>query len=246
MVAAVLFIVVVCVAASRDTKASSSELSSLDLSSSPINSPVTSSPGVSTSEDLSMLPRRQFIVLDLETTGLDARIHEIIEFGAIRAELDSDVHKTFQALVKPTKKVPQRITEITGITQSMVDSEGRELNEVLKEFVEFIGELPLVTYNASFDMAFLQTAASQNGLSINNRYTCALKLARRAWPGLPSYRLADLAKMGNLPDDDTHRALGDCKRALIVFVSSASKQGKRIRWSRLLAEPHVEKTVAIN
>lgn len=192
-------------------------------------------PSASSTVDFSMLPQ-QFVVLDLETTGLDPIKHEIIEFGAIKVSLGSDTHPTFQTLVKPERKVPKRITEITGITQAMVDSEGRPLATALAEFMDFIQDLPLVTFNAEFDMGFLQNAANRHGFVITNRYTCALKLVRRAWPGLPSYRLADLAKMGNLEDNDTHRALGDCRRAVTVFTSSASKIGKTIRWSKLPEE----------
>jgi DNA polymerase III subunit epsilon len=189
----------------------------------------------SSTVDFSMLPQ-QFVVLDLETTGLDPIKHEIIEFGAIKVNLGSDTHPTFQTFVKPERKVPKRITEITGITQAMVDAEGRPLAAALTEFMEFIQDLPVVTFNAEFDMGFLQNAARRNGFAISNRYTCALKLVRRAWPGLPSYRLADLAKMGNLADDDTHRALGDCRRAVTVFTSSASRIGMTIKWSRLPKE----------
>ena len=195
------------------------------------------------SVDLSMLPR-QFIVLDLETTGLDTVRHEIIEVGAIRVSVDSDSHATFQALVKPEKKIPKRITELTGITQDMVDREGESLADVLAAFIEFASDLPLVTFNADFDLGFLQNAASRHGLVIANRYTCALKMARRAWPGLPSYRLKDLAEMGNLSAEDTHRALGDCKRAALVFTSAASKLGKKIRWSKLPVEQNARHRAA--
>lgn len=61
-----------------------------------------------------------FVVLDLETTGLDANRHEIIEVAAIRYRSGSTNHQTIQALVKPSKKVPKKITEITGITQEML------------------------------------------------------------------------------------------------------------------------------
>jgi DNA polymerase III epsilon subunit-like protein len=80
-------------------------------------------------------------------------------------------------------------------------------------------------------MGFLHSAAKRNGLVIKNRYTCALKLSRRAWPGLPSYRLADLARIGKLPDDDAHRALADCKRTMLIFIAAASEVGKGIRWT---------------
>lgn len=183
----------------------------------------------------SLLPQ-QFIVLDLETTGLNPLVDEIIEFGAIHVSLDSDTHKSFQTLVKPKRKVPRKITEITGITQEMVDTEGIELIDALTEFIEFIGDLPIVTYNAEFDMGFIHNAARGQGIIINNRYACALKRARRAWPTLPSHRLAYLAEVGGLPNDDAHRALGDCMRALTVFVSATTILNQKVRWSKPPAE----------
>jgi DNA polymerase III epsilon subunit family exonuclease len=182
--------------------------------------------------ELSALLPKQFVVLDLETTGLNSSKDEIIEFGAIRVTLDSENQVAFRTFVKPKKKVPRKITEITGITQEMVDNEGIHLGDALTQFIEFIGDLPLVTYNAEFDMGFLYSAARQHGVVINNRYTCALKRARRAWPGLESYRLVDMAKMGKLSDADTHRAVGDCMRALFVFTASTSTLGQKVRWSK--------------
>ncbi len=177
-----------------------------------------------TKVNLKHLPER-FVVFDLETTGLDSQKHEIIEIGAIRVNRDSDVHDTFQSLIKPNKKVPKKITELTGITQAMLDADGEPLAKAMQEFKEFIGELPLVSFNAEFDMAFLGTAAQQHSISVRNPVSCALKMARRAWPGRKSYRLADLAKDGNLSGDGAHRALGDCQRALIVYTVAASRLG---------------------
>lgn len=179
--------------------------------------------------DLSLVPK-EFVVLDLETTGLSPENHEIIEIGAIRVNRDSETHPSFQSLVKPKERVPRIITEMTGITQVMVDRDGLPISEALVRFKEFIGDLPLVTFNATFDMGFLWNAANKHCFQINNRYTCALKLARRAYPGLPSYRLVDLARMGNLSDCDTHRALGDCMRTVPIFIASVSKIGERVRW----------------
>jgi DNA polymerase III subunit epsilon len=181
---------------------------------------------------LSALLPEKFVVLDLETTGLKSATHEIIEIGAIRVNLGSSNHEAFSTLVKPERRIPKRIVEITGITQKMIDDEGTESKEALGEFIQFIGDLPLVTYNAEFDMAFLYAAARKHGFIISNQYTCALKRARRAWPGRESYRLADIAKAGNLSDEDTHRALGDCKRALIVFTAATSELGQKVRWSK--------------
>lgn len=175
-------------------------------------------------QDLKHLPER-FVVFDLETTGLDSSKHEIIEIGAIRVNRDSTEHETFQSLVKPKRKVPKKITEITGITHEMVMADGEALDEAVRGFMEFAGDLPLVSFNAEFDMAFLRKAARDSSLEVNNEVSCALLMARRAWPGRKSYRLANLAADGNLDGSDAHRALADCKRALIVYAAASARLG---------------------
>ena len=174
---------------------------------------------------------RQFIVLDLETTGFSPLRDEIIEFGAIRVTLQEHSHDAFQRLVKPLRKLQDNIIEITGITQEMVDVDGVELKEALTQFVEFIGDLPLVTFNAEFDMGFLYNAARLHGITINNKYTCALKCARRAFPELPSHKLTYLSELFKLNKANTHRAVGDCTRAAQVFFISTLKLKQKVRWT---------------
>ncbi len=165
-----------------------------------------------------------FVVFDLETTGLDAGEDEIIEIGAIKiTDVKQDVHTFFQALVKPMKPIPKEITRLTGISQEMVDRDGASLEEAVRGFMAFAGELPLVAFNAKFDMAFLRKAARKCDIAVRNPTSCALKKARRAWPDRSSYRLSDLARWAGLSDEDTHRALGDCKRTLILYAAAASK-----------------------
>lgn len=173
---------------------------------------------------LAHLPER-FVVFDLETTGLDPEKHEIIEIGAIRVHRNSTQHDTFQSLVKPIKKIPKKITNLTGINQAMLDADGETLEAALKGFMEFVGDLNLVSFNADFDMAFLRNAAAKHSIPVVNPVSCALKMARRAWPGRKSYRLVDLAKDGNLSSDGTHRALADCQRTVIVYTAAASQLG---------------------
>jgi DNA polymerase III epsilon subunit family exonuclease len=172
--------------------------------------------------DLSILPE-QFVVVDLETTGLDSEKHEIIEIGAVRVNRDSDVHDTFQVLVKPKRKISKKITEITSITQDMLEKDGQSLDSAMSEFVAFIGDNRLVSFNAEFDMAFLQNASSQFGLTLENPTSWALKMARRAWPGRKSYRLVDLAKAGGLSVVGAHRALHDCRLTITVYTAAAVK-----------------------
>lgn len=165
-----------------------------------------------------------FVVFDLETTGLKAEVHEIIEVAAIRFRKGEQTHDTYQALVKPRKPVPKKITDLTGITQAMVDTEGQQLDAVLEDFRSFAGELRLVSFNADFDMAFLQAAmARTNKPVVGNPVSCALKMSRRAWPRRKSFRLDDLARDGNIVGGKAHRALEDARRALIVYAAAAAK-----------------------
>lgn len=171
---------------------------------------------------LPLLPDR-FIVLDLETTGLKPDTHEIIEVAAIKVNRDSIHHDGYQALVKPTRKVPKRITDLTGITQDMLDAQGEPLEKVMRELHAFVGDLRVVTYNAEFDMAFLRRAASSFGLEFTNPVSCALQMARRTWPDRKSFRLADIAGDGGIDVSESHRALGDCKRALVVYFACVTE-----------------------
>jgi len=164
-----------------------------------------------------------FVVFDLETTGLDASQHEIIEIAAIRFKKGTNTHDTLEGLVKPKKPIPHRITGLTGITQDMVDRDGEPIRNALEQFKSFVGNLRLVSFNAEFDMAFLQAAAKANGLStFKNPTACALKLARKAWPGRNSYRLDDLASDGEFNSGIAHRALEDARRALIIYAAATS------------------------
>jgi DNA polymerase III subunit epsilon len=167
-----------------------------------------------------------FVVIDLETTGLDAGRHEIIEIAAIRYKKGTTTHDTFQALVKPSRKVPSKITEITGITQAMLDAEGEPLAQVLQQLNAFVGSMRLVTFNAEFDMAFLDAAYEKHGFTKpSNPVSCALKMARRAWPQRKTFRLDDLANDGDFAEGRAHRALEDARRALIVYAAATAKLG---------------------
>jgi DNA polymerase III subunit epsilon len=172
------------------------------------------------------VPER-FLVFDLETTGLDPGRHEIIEIGAIKVNRDSARHDGFQCLVKPKKRISKRITQINGISQQMVNEQGEPLGTVLKDFAEFIGNLPLVSFNAEFDMGFLRASASRHGITIRNQVSCALELARQAWPGRESYKLCDLARDGKLPSEGAHRALEDCKRTIFVYMGASARLSSR-------------------
>jgi len=182
----------------------------------------TSAPGDHAREPAVQIPDH-FVVFDLETTGLDPEFNEIIEIGAIRVDIAAGARQYFQSLVLPRHSIPAPITALTGITQAMLDEAGRPVDAALGDFFAFAGDLPLVTFAAEFDMAFLRNAIRRGELpiEIHNRVSCALKMARKAWPFLPSYRLADLASDAAVYTQQPHRALGDSERALLVYLAAA-------------------------
>ena len=181
---------------------------------------------------LSMTPPR-YVIFDLETTGRNPNAHDIIEIGAIKIAHGSSKMTIFQTLVKAGKPVPPFIANMTGITQNVVDREGKPLEAALKEFQEFIGGLPLLSYGADFDMRFLRYGAKRVGMSFDNRSLCVLKLARKAWPKLPSHTLDHMATVLHFDtvvecstaDEGTHRAVGDCKRTYYVYQAVAYQLG---------------------
>lgn len=170
-----------------------------------------------------LVPHRQFVVIDLETTGLSSAKHEIIEIGAVKVNVDAETRHTFQTFVKAKRRLPKKITAMTGITQEIVDLQGVPLDQAMERLVQFVEDLPLVAYNASFDMGFLAAAAAKCGRPFDCEFTCALQLARKAWPGLESYRLSDVARLRKLDMSDEHRSLGDCTRTADIYFNAASK-----------------------
>lgn len=174
--------------------------------------------------DLTCLPD-SFIFFDLETTGLKAEVHEVIEVAAIKYTKGSLEQIRFQSLLRIEGKLPKKITEITGISKAMIDAEGGLPSEVWPRFLDFIGGLPLVSYNYAFDGPFLENAlARYAGVDrLTNATACALVHARRAWPGLDSYKLGALAKRAGIDAGESHRALSDAKTALVLYCHAAAR-----------------------
>ncbi|MFP5205506.1 MAG: PolC-type DNA polymerase III [Acidobacteriota bacterium] len=180
---------------------------------------------------LSELLPPQFVVVDLETTGLSPVVNEIIEIGALKITLGTDEHAAFQRLVKPMNPVPSHITRMTGITQMLLAEQGIELQCALQQLITFIEDLPLITYNARFDMGFLWASAKRCNAIIPNRYSCALTRARRAFPDFPSHKLSYMAERFSLSNGNEHRAVGDCERAAHVFLLSTMTLNQKVRWN---------------
>ena len=184
--------------------------------------------GVATARRVISRMPETFVIVDLETTGLKPTEHEIIEIGAVKIDTAASSHPTIQALVKPREPIPKIITEITGITQEMVDADGEPPAQALRSLRDFIGTSHVIAYNAEFDISFLKVAGKRHGIEFDVPYICALKLARRAWPRRRGgYKLAQLAESLGHNGGGAHRAMADCKMTLHVYMAAMMKIEER-------------------
>lgn len=151
-----------------------------------------------------------YIVVDVETTGLSAADHEIIEIGAIMVK-ERKIEAKFQALVKPTRNIPPAIEALTGLSDIMLEQEGKELSEVLPEFLAFVTDLPVVSHNSDFDFAFLRSACKRCDLPLfSNRCVDTLALARRLVSDVKNFKMATLLDYFGIEVNTIHRSIEDC------------------------------------
>jgi DNA polymerase III epsilon subunit-like protein len=169
-------------------------------------------------------PGDRFVALDFETTGLDARTARVIEIGAIRFDPDQTEHTAFCTLVNPGVIVPAVITRITGLTQADIDASEMTPEVAFRTLHRFIGALPVLAYNAPFDVKFLLAEYDRLGLSHAVRFVDVLDLARRNLT-LRSYKLAAVAAHLGVSIVPTHRALDDAQTALLVYFALGARPG---------------------
>ena len=158
------------------------------------------------------LNRAKYVVLDLETTGLNCYYDRIIEFGAVKVE-HGIVTETMDILINPERPLAKRIVEITNITDKMLEDQPK-ITEALPKILNFIGDAILVTHNASFDFSFLQHALMRcNMPTMNNAVIDTLPLSRYLFPESRSHTLGSLCRnMEVIYDEESaHRADYDAK-----------------------------------
>ncbi|NMC56112.1 MAG: PHP domain-containing protein, partial [Eubacteriaceae bacterium] len=169
----------------------------------------------------------EIIVVDVETTGLCARNDEIIEIAAVKIK-DGKIQQEFSSLVRPKMKLPQRITQLTSITQQMLD-EADGIGDVIKRFNEFCGDCSILcTHNSSFDSAFIDKALREAGIYERFCYLDLLHLSRRLFTDLKTYKLKSVTKYLNIEIGHAHRALDDtiaAAKVLINILSAAKADG---------------------
>ena len=175
-----------------------------------------------------------YVVLDVETTGLNTHADEIIEIGAVRIENGVEVAE-FSELINPGREVPAKVVEITGITTAMLRDK-RTLMDVMPEFARFCEGAVLVAHNAGFDMAFFRRAFKQAGLPFDFTIIDTLALVRNQYPHLKSHKLGNMCKQMGISLVNAHRAVHDARATGLMLqkvLSEVSAQ-KQVRFLREL------------
>ena len=158
---------------------------------------------------------KEYVVLDLEMTGLSAKTDQIIEIGAVKIK-ENKVIDTMDCLINPRCKIPSRISELTGITDEMVQ-QGKDVDEAMTSLLEFIDGYILVGQNVNFDYSFLKQWAVNHKRPLEAKACDTLKLARVLLPAEQSKRLEDLCVYFGIERKRDHRAFDDAIETWQIF-----------------------------
>lgn len=150
---------------------------------------------------------KDYVCVDIETTGIRAKWDRIIEIGAVKVRDGEEVDR-FSELIYPGIHLPLRITQLTGITDEMVEGKPK-IDEVLPRFIEFAGDDLLLGHNIRFDYSFLKQNAMNLNLEFDKRGMDTLKIARKVLPQLESRALDYLCAFYHIKDENHHRAFND-------------------------------------
>lgn len=156
-----------------------------------------------------------YTVLDLEMTGLATKVDRIIEIGALRVR-DKKVVAEYGMLVNPKMIVPQKVTELTGITNEMVQ-QGADMDKALSGLLDFIGDDVLVGHNIVFDYSFLKQWAVNKKLPLEMMACDTLKLARELLPPDQPKKLEALCEFFHINRENAHRAVDDARETYQIF-----------------------------
>ncbi len=159
----------------------------------------------------------QFISFDIETTGLNALEHNIIEIAAVKFHINGDVIDSFNSLIDFKGEMTHDVIKIHGITKDMLVG-APPILKVLKDFTEYIEDYPLIAHNAVFDAGFIGYNLNILGLAIpENNIFDTLNLSRKIFKSLPKFSLGYLKSHFNIPIERSHRALDDSLATMSIF-----------------------------
>lgn len=158
-----------------------------------------------------------FICFDIETTGLSAARDKITEIGAIKV-VNGEITDTFSTFANPEMPIPQKITQLTGITDDMV-KDAPSQSEAVSAFLEFAGDNVLVAHNAPFDTSFIRNACENMGREYNYTSIDTVAISRAILPDIKNCKLDTVAKYLRLGNFNHHRATDDAEILAKIFIS---------------------------
>lgn len=163
------------------------------------------------------IDEEEFVVFDIETTGLNSHTNKIIEIGAVKIKAGRIIDR-YSQLINPGISIPYHITEITSITNEQVANQPK-IDEVIGKFVEFIGDAVLVAHNAPFDMGFIKRDIKEYlNIDLESSVIDTLQMARDLFPDFKKYGLGDLNKSLGLALEKHHRAVDDSQATANMFI----------------------------
>lgn len=160
----------------------------------------------------------EYVVVDIETTGLDFEYDDIIEVSGVKVK-DDKITNEFSSLVRPNNfsSLPDEIIDLTGITDEMILS-APSFSEVIPRFLDFIGESIIIGHNVHFDVTFLFDAAKKFDILLSNDIIDTFRISRKLYPDLEHHRLIDIVKKLGVTQDVHHRALADVRTTFECYV----------------------------
>ncbi|WP_314295183.1 PolC-type DNA polymerase III [Fusobacterium periodonticum] len=163
------------------------------------------------------IDEEEFVVFDIETTGLNSHTNKIIEIGAVKIKAGRIIDR-YSQLINPGISIPYHITEITSITNEQVANQPK-IDEVIGKFVDFIGDAVLVAHNAPFDMGFIKRDIKEYlNIDLESSVIDTLQMARDLFPDFKKYGLGDLNKSLGLALEKHHRAVDDSQATANMFI----------------------------
>lgn len=159
---------------------------------------------------------KDVVVFDIETTGFSPVTNEIIEIGAVKIR-NGEITDGFSVFVKPSKPIPNKISELTGINNELVE-DAEAINVILPRFLEFAEGSILVAHNSSFDISFIKESTKKFGFQFNYKSIDTWTLSRLLFPELSSYSLDKVAKACSVSLENHHRAVDDAEATAEIYM----------------------------
>ena len=168
---------------------------------------------------------KDYVVIDLEMTGLNAKTDKILEVAAVRIR-NGEETEYFSAIVNPQVPLNEKVINLTGITQADADA-GLPLDQTIEAFLAFLGEDILVGQNIIFDFSFLKQWAVNHKISLEKNAVDTLKLARLFLPKEQKKDLESLCGYFGISRINAHRALDDARETAEIFEKLKLEYGEK-------------------